>query len=255
MEKAKNFIKQELYGWKAWEAGWLLLACGVITALALYWGDSPVGIISATTGAACVVCTGKGKLSAYLFGAVNTLLYALISYKAAYYGEVMLNLLYFFPLQFYGFAVWRKNMDQKTREVRKRKMTLKGTALLAVLVSVLTLVYGLFLRMLGGSLPFVDAFSTVVSVVAMMVSVRMFAEQWLLWIAVNIVTIFMWGHAFFAQGSESIATLLMWCVYLINAVIMCVKWYRASASGGEIRETAARGPEEGREREDRENEI
>lgn len=32
--------------------------------------DSVIGIISATTGVACVVCTGKGKLSAYLFGLI-----------------------------------------------------------------------------------------------------------------------------------------------------------------------------------------
>ena len=40
-----------------------------------------------------MVCTGKGKLSAYVFGAINTLLYAIISYKAKFYGEVMLNAL------------------------------------------------------------------------------------------------------------------------------------------------------------------
>jgi len=36
----------------------------------------------------CVVLTGKGKLSSYVFGMVNTLLYAYIAYGAKYYGDV-----------------------------------------------------------------------------------------------------------------------------------------------------------------------
>ena len=57
-----------------------------------------MGIISATTGVACVVCTGKGKLSAYIFGVVNCVLYAIISYQAKLYGETMLNALYYVPM-------------------------------------------------------------------------------------------------------------------------------------------------------------
>ena len=44
-----------------------------------------MGMISSTTGVICVVCTGKGKLSAYLFGLINSVLYAIIAFEAAYY--------------------------------------------------------------------------------------------------------------------------------------------------------------------------
>ena len=78
-----------------------------------------MGIISSTTGVACVVCTGKRKLSAYLFGIVNSILYAIIAYKATLYGETMLNSLYYVPMQFVGFYVWNKHMDKETKEVEK----------------------------------------------------------------------------------------------------------------------------------------
>ena len=51
----------------------------------------------------------------------------------------------------------------------------------------------------------------------------MFSEQWWLWIFVDVFTVIMWGKAFIG-GNESIATLLMWIVYLGNAIIMCYKW-------------------------------
>ena len=85
--KMQKFIKNELSGWKKFEVIWLLLACAVILGLSIYWKDSVMGILSSTTGVVCVVCTGKGKLSAYLFGLVNSVLYALIAFKATLYGE------------------------------------------------------------------------------------------------------------------------------------------------------------------------
>lgn len=218
-------LKEELKGWKVWEVTWLFVACAVIMGLSIYWKDTALGIISSTTGVACVVCTGKGKLSAYVFGAVNTLLYAIISYQTKYYGEVILNALYYFPMQFYGFYVWKKNMNTETHEVKKRRMPKKSLLKLLVVIVIATGIFGTFLKYLGGNLSYVDALSTVVSVVAMVVSIKMYVEQWLLWIIVDIVTVFMWGVAF-VNGSDSIATLLMWIVYLGNAVIMYFKWAR-----------------------------
>ena len=174
---------------------------------------------------------GKGKLSTYIFGTINVILYAIISYHARYYGEVMLNLLYYLPMQFYGFAVWNKHMNAETHEVRKKHMTPRWRWILLLVTTLGTAVYGFVLRALGGSLPFVDALSTVASVVAMMVSVKMFTEQWVIWIIVDIITVVMWAVAF-ANGSESVATLLMWIVYLGNAVIMYFKWMKEAKNDG-----------------------
>ena len=228
-KKFSFYLKEEISGWKPWEMIWLVIACTTIFALSIYWKDTITGIISATTGVACVVCTGKGKLSAYIFGLVNTLLYAVIAYKAQFYGEVMLNVLYYFPMQFYGIYVWSKHMSPETHEVSKREMKLKGKFILGASVIVATIGYGYSLKIMGGALPYIDALSTVVSVVAMIVSIKMYAEQWILWIVVNVVSVIMWAIAF-AQGSDSIATLLMWIVYLVNAVVMYRRWLKEAKS-------------------------
>ena len=44
----RDFVKNELTGWKKFEVLWLILACGVITGLSIYWGDTVMGIISST---------------------------------------------------------------------------------------------------------------------------------------------------------------------------------------------------------------
>lgn len=219
----KELLKNELKGWKLAEVLWLLAACLVILALSIYWQDTFMGIVSALTGVACVICTGKGKLSAYLFGLINCVLYAIISYKAKLYGETMLNALYYVPMQFIGFYIWSKNMNKETNEVNKIHMTNKVRLFWLAIMIIATIGYGFILKWMGDAMPFVDSFTTVSSVVAMIVSVKMYSEQWWIWIVVDVFTVYMW-LVNFIQGSENMATLLMWVVYLANAIIMCVKW-------------------------------
>ena len=222
MRKVRTWLQNEISGWKKWEVAWLITACAIIVALSIYWQDTWMGILSATTGAACVICTGKGKLSAYVFGLVNSVLYAIISYQAALYGETMLNALYYVPMQFVGFYTWSRHMNTETNEVIKKNMKWTGRLMMTAFILAGTIGYGLLLRAMGDAMPFVDAFTTVTSVAAMLISVKMFAEQWWIWVVVDIVSVYMWFQSFL-QGQEYIATLIMWLVYL---VIMLVKWER-----------------------------
>jgi len=226
--KFKDMIKNEFRGWKKLEVSWLLIACTVITGLSIYWQDTLMGIISATTGVACVVCTGKGKLSAYVFGLVNCVLYAIISYKAQLYGETMLNALYYVPMQFIGFHIWSKNMNKETNEVKKIHMKNSSRIVWLLVMIVATIVYGLILKKLGDAMPFVDSFTTISSIVAMIVSVKMYSEQWWIWILVDVFSVYMWWTNF-SIGNDNMATLLMWIVYLGNAIIMCIKWEKEIA--------------------------
>lgn len=221
--KFKEIFKNEIAGWKKLEVLWLILVCSIITALSIYWNDTLMGIISATTGVACVVCTGKGKLSAYLFGLINCILYAIISYEAHLYGETMLNAIYYIPMQFIGFYIWSKNMNSETHEVKKMHMKNKFRILFLILMIIATIGYGIILKQLGDAMPFVDSFTTVSSIIAMILSVKMFSEQWWIWIIVDVFSVYMWWCNF-QTGSDNMATLLMWVVYLGNAIIMCTKW-------------------------------
>lgn len=209
--------------WTKFEISWIILATSIITGLSLYWGDNLIGIISALTGVWCVIYTGKGSLLAYIWGLINCFLYGWIALGAGYYGETMLNWIYYVPMQFYGFYIWKKNINPENNEVVKRNMSVKGRILLIVSIFVATIAYGFILKFINGNLPFVDAFTTVSSVIAMIISVHRYSEQWWIWICVNITSVFMYLVDIF-NGGNTYATVLMWSVYLVNAVIMLIKW-------------------------------
>ena len=229
----KGFLKNELTGWKKSDIVWLATATAIILGLSLYWKENIIGILCSLTGVWCVILTGKGKLSSYIFGTLNVLLYSYVAFGAKYYGEVMLNLLYYFPMNFVGFFSWKKHMDDEEGEVSKKRLPLKTSLLVYMGTAAAIFGYGLVLRRLGGNLPFVDSMSTVISVVAQILCVLRYAEQWVLWIIVDIVTVIMWAFAF-VNGGESVATLLMWTVYLLNAIIMFVKWYKGAEKKHEV---------------------
>ncbi len=225
MTKLRLYIKSELTGWKAFDIAWFCIATAVILGLSIYWKDNWISLIAGLTGVWCVILTGKGKRSSFLIGLINALLYAWIALDAKYYGEVMLNILYYVPAGIVGWFAWKKHMDEDTGEVVKTRLSLKNSAVVYGLTAVAIFLYGLVLKWLGGNLPFIDSMSTVVSVTAQILSIKRLAEQWILWIVVDVVTVIMWAVNF-VQGGETIATLAMWSIYLLNAVFMFIKWNR-----------------------------
>lgn len=225
--KQKNGSINIFNNWKKTEVLWLLSATAIITALSIYWGDSLVGILSALTGIVCVILTAKGKISCFGWGLINCALYAYIGFQNKYYGEFLLNAFYYIPMQFVGFYTWKKHMKD-TGEVKSRVMTLKSKLVL-LLVSLISIsCFGTILTILGGRLPYIDAVTNVLSIAAMILSIKRYAEQWILWIVIDVVSVGMWVYAM-TQGSDNIATLLMWTVYLGNAIWGYIKWKREAS--------------------------
>lgn len=232
MNRIKEAIKRELKGWKKWNIFWMIFANAMILGISIYQKDTWLGIAASVTGVICVILCGMGKVSNYFFGTINVFLYAIAAWKAKYYGDVMLNLLYYFPTNIIGWVSWKKHLDTESNAVYKRRMTIKQDILLGVVSFAGVFAYAFVLKLLGGNLPLVDSMSTVFSVIAQVLMIKRFTEQWVIWIIVDVVSVIMWIAALFTEGA-SIAVLLMWSVFLANAIIMFVKWLRESKAQAE----------------------
>lgn len=213
--------------WKKTELIWLVAASTIITALSMYWGDTFVGIMSALTGIICVILTAKGNIWCYAWGLINSILYAYIGYINGYYGEFLLNALYYVPMQIFGYYMWKKHMDTETDTVEFRKLNKRDIVKVTVAILVGIMIWGEGLRRIGGELPYIDGTTNVLSFVAMILSIKRYAEQWILWIIINIISVGMWAYAM-TNGSDNIATLLMWSVYLGNSIWGYIKWAKGS---------------------------
>ena len=207
--------------WNLFEKSWLIIFTLINVAVLIYSKEGILGFTASVTGMLSVILVAKGKISNYYFGIINVVIYGFISYNSKYYGEAMLNILYFLPMQIIGFMMWRRNnvnIDE-SKEVKAERMTAKEIILWSVLSGIAVIVYGIILKKLNNTLPMVDSFTTVLSVTAMILMVKRYIEQWIVWIMIDIVAIYMW---LFIKSDYNIT--IMWTAYLVNAVYGLYNW-------------------------------
>lgn len=226
-------IKREFAGWHKFDLSWMVFSLVVIFCLSIS-KDSYIAIIAAMTGCLAAIFTGVGKLGAFVFGLINSLLYGYISYKYQYYGEVMVKAFVFIPLNIYGFITWKANFSDRDKEVIKRSLSVYQRLMIAIALVVVTSIYGCLLSLLNGKLPFFDGFSTILAVVALILCVQRYREHWILWIIINCVNIYLWIAPFIDGRGKPIAILLMWIFYLFNSIIMYFRWKKYSQLPKEI---------------------
>jgi len=231
-----QYLKDYFKDWNLWDWSWVVIASFVGTWLGLKWGDptnpwyTALSIGTMLTGLWCVILVAKGRIFNYYLGVLNVLGYAYIAYGYQLYGEVQLNLLYYLPMQFVGLYIWMKNKDVSIPDKIRVKFLNNGNRFFVAVASATAVVgYGNWLGYLGDPLPFLDATSTMLSIIAMILMAWRYMEQWILWIVVDIVSVWMWWLTIDAHGNRDITMLVMWIAFLINAVygfIMWVKMYQ-----------------------------
>lgn len=236
-----NYFKQlktspKVKDWTLWEKIWITVSTtAIIIASILTWDSTNLGaswtaLISSVSGIICVVLVAKGRTSNYFWGIVNASLYGYAAYSWGLYGDFSLNIFYFLPMQFYGWYIWTKpEFKANASNVKIIILSAKNRLIWVLLSLVAILIYGNVLNVLGGTTPFWDATSTVFSIVAMILMARRLTEQWVLWIIVDVVTVYMWANIVFNEGGlVNMGILIMWSAWLINAIYGLCNWIKMS---------------------------
>ena len=108
------------------------------------WWYLLISSAAAVCGIFCVVLCAAGKKSQYYWGFVNITAYIMVAWYSRYYGEVMLNALYYLPTQFVGMYFWNKHYSQTTGIVKCKKMKPSLTAVLVAASAVCIWLYHIF---------------------------------------------------------------------------------------------------------------
>jgi nicotinamide mononucleotide transporter len=230
--------------WKAREIAWLVFSLSAIVALSIGWGDTALGVTAAATGMLYTVLAGKGNLLCFVFGLVNTPLYATLALRHGYYGDFALNV-YYFALMIPGLLSWRRHRAAETADgvVRSRLTAAQRLATAALCCAAVAALWWI-LRLAGGQRPLCDAVTNVLSIAAMLLTVRRAIEEWILWIVVDAVEVFMWMQAW-RDGQGSVSILLMWLLFLANGIYLFSLWLGV-ASRQRVSAVASSAPSDGR---------
>lgn len=219
----------DFHGWKLSEYTWLIVAVVSILGISFVMGSSTVEIVSALTGIIGAILVARAKLSSYVWGAIATGTYAWIAFSYQLFGEAILYTLLFLPMQFIGYFMWlkaAKKGENNTVEVVRRSLTNKQRAMVALAAATAIAIYAFFIGFLRGAEPGLDSATAILSVLATLLMMFRYGEQWVVWIIVNCVAIALWVIMVLQHQDQGWAVLAMWVLYLFNAVYGWWKWRR-----------------------------
>lgn len=165
-----------------------------------------------------VYFTVKENILCWYFGIINVILFAILFLQTEIFGQMFLQV-FFFVVTIYGIFKWKYGGENKT-ELKSRYITK-----MEIIYSFLFIVFATFLisyiihRFLEKeNFTYLDSFITSLSFAAQFLQARKVLESWLLWIIVDILSVYL-----FVQ-SNLIKVGIFYFILLILATLGYFTW-------------------------------
>ena len=217
-----KWIKNEFwtgYNWFERIFLWLMVVLQIV--VYCFVPDTPIGIVCGIAGVICVVLTAKGKISSYIFNFIQMITYMFICWDAALYLEFGEQVFYFIACIF-GVILWKKNMmknEDGSEQVIAKKFKLWHWIATILITIVSTIALGYFGdNILGSTLSYLDALTVALAVIAQLLMVWRYREQWIVWIVIDVSSLVM----FIILGQWSMVA--MYIAWTVNAIYGWYNW-------------------------------
>lgn len=176
------------------------------------------------------LCTRQVRFN-YAFAIFSTTLLVITFWQAELYGSMALNL-YLIPTVIYGYFIWGKDTNPKRVEHVKPR-----AAVLYLLFTAITWVGAYFtITAFNGEMIALDGWLLVGTVLAQYLLDRKKLETWIVWILVNIVSV----YVYFEAGLYLLAA--QFALFLLNAIVGYVQWSKSMPQAEKV-DTAPFAPQ------------
>ena len=147
-------------------------------------------------------------------------LYIVIFCQAKLYSDMLLQIVYV-ALQLYGWYAWLHGGPDRTPLAVSRVPTRQIAPWLVLCGAAATLLGGTMHRYTDAAFPYLDAVTTVASLIAQWLMGRKVLESWLVWIFVDVISIGLY------MAKELYLTAGLYFVFLLMATWGWVEWKAA----------------------------
>jgi nicotinamide mononucleotide transporter len=151
-------------------------------------------LIAAILGAISVYFVVRRNIRAFPIGIVMVILYIAIFYQAKFYADMGLQIVYV-VMQVQGWYEWSRGDRASDDKIAVRSLSPQQWQITGVLLAVGTLFIGyLTQRLTDASLPWIDAFTTTLSLLAQWWMNKKFLQNWILWIVADLVYLYQYSY-------------------------------------------------------------
>lgn len=198
-------------------------------ALETFWNailnTPPVEFIAVLTGIAYVILAARRMILCWLFAFISSVLYVYICFQYKLYIESVLQVFYV-VMAVIGWLNWKQSTESAADEVEQsgsdvRTWGWKFNALNIAASGLVTLAVGWsFATWTDQANPYLDAFTTVFSLVATFMVTRKVFETWIYWIVIDFIGILL----YYSRGLNLSALLFVFLTAV--AIYGLFSWYK-----------------------------
>lgn len=209
---------------KAEKTRWIISLITIILSPYLFSERDTLTIIASAIGATALIFVGKGDAIGQLLTIIFAVIYAIISFRFHYYGEMITYVGMTAPSALWAMIVWLKN-PYSAREVKVGKMTKAKWCLLAVSAVIVTLIMWRVLVYFNTANILFSTISVTTSYLASMLTVLRSPYYAVCYAANDIILIVLWTLASMADISY-FPMVLCFLIFLINDLYGFINWKR-----------------------------
>ncbi len=180
-------------------------------------GSSCLEAVAVIFGIISVYLSTRESIWSWPTALINVSLFSALFLESGLYSDTGLQVVYF-VLSLYGWYEWLYGGAGRTAIAVSRTTGRTWIVLGGIAIVTWTVLGAITSRLPGTALPYVDAATTTVSLIAQWMMTRKLLENWLIWIAVDVVYVGM----FIFKGLY--LTAFNYGIYLALAVLGYVAW-------------------------------
>jgi nicotinamide mononucleotide transporter len=176
--------------------------------------------VAVATGIIAVYLQVRQNVWNWPVALINVALYFVVFRDSKLYADMGLQAIYFL-LSLYGWYEWLYGGEKKTELKVSRGTPRMAVTLIAIGIAGVAVLGTIFARYTDAALPYLDSATATTSLIAQWMITRKILENWLVWIAVDVVYVgmFIFKHLRLTAG--------LYAVFLVLATMGYLQWRRS----------------------------
>lgn len=196
----------------------------IVVSFCFFDRENHLILIASIVGATSLIFNAKGNPFGQLLMILFSILYGMISYTFAYYGEMMTYLGMTAPMAVVALIAWLRNpYDGNQSEVKVNRLKPKEIALMLILTAVVTILFYFILSAFHTAYLIPSTISITTSFLAVYLTFRRSAYYALAYAANDIILIVLWTLAT-ASDISYLSVIVCFVMFLINDLYGFINW-------------------------------
>lgn len=205
---------------------WISSVALILASFIIFDRESYLTLLASLIGVTSLILNAKGNPIGQVLMVVFSLLYWVISYSFAYYGEMMTYLGMTAPMAVFACISWLRNpYNGNHAEVKVNRISKKEVLFMFVLTALITLIFYFILDAFNTANILPSTISVTTSFLAVYLTFRRSAYYALAYAANDIVLIILWTLASLEDLSY-LSVLICFAVFLVNDIYGFISWQK-----------------------------